>query len=157
MLDFYPYGGTDPLGMFRLFLNGTTDVLVPSLSVVFRWLLRLVSFLACWRQVNVTPIPNGPPSSSVGNYRPISITSVLCKVFERLVSVCLIQFMESSGVLPPTQFTYLEGLGTCDTLLCVSHILQSGLESGQEARIVQNGFSFDTVNHRGIDTELFSV
>ena len=35
---------------------------------------------------NVTPIPKGPPSSSVANYR---ITSVLSKVFERLVSVRL--------------------------------------------------------------------
>ena len=38
---------------------------------------RLGSFPASWRQVNITPIPKGPPSSSVANYRPISITSVL--------------------------------------------------------------------------------
>ena len=54
-------------------------------------------------------IPKGPPSSSVANYRPISI-SVLSKVFERLVSVRLGRFMERSGVLPTTQFAYLKGL-----------------------------------------------
>ena len=59
------------------------------LSVVFRWLVRLGSFPACRRQANVTPIPKGPPSSSGANYRPISITSVLSKVFELLVSVRL--------------------------------------------------------------------
>ena len=37
----------------------------------------------------MTPIPKGPPSASVANHRPISITSVLSKVFERLVSVRL--------------------------------------------------------------------
>ena len=47
------------------------------------------SFPACWRQANVTTIPKGPLSSSDANYRPISITSVLSKVFERLVSVRL--------------------------------------------------------------------
>ena len=43
-------------------------------------------------------------------------------------------------------------MGTCDALLCVSHTLQSALESGQEARIVQIDFSaaFDRVNHQGI-------
>ena len=84
-----PYGGTDPLGMFPLFLKRMADVLAPHLSVVFRWLLRPGSFPACWRQANVTPIPKGPSSSSVANYRPTSITPVLSKVFEHLVAVRL--------------------------------------------------------------------
>ena len=53
------------------------------------------------------------------------------------MSVRLGRFMERSGVLPTTLFAYRKGLGTCDALLCVSHTLQSALESGQEARIVQ--------------------
>ena len=46
---------------------------------------------------------------------------------------------------------YTKGLGTCDALLCVARTLQSALEMGQEARIVQIDFSaaFDRVNHRG--------
>ena len=114
---------------------------------MFRRLVRLGSLSACYRQANVTPIPKGPPSSSVANYRPISKTSVLSKVFERLVSVRLGRFMDRNGVLPITQFTYRKGLCTCVALLCMST-----LESGQEARIVQIDFSaaFDRVNHQGI-------
>ena len=97
MLDLDPYLGSDPLGMFPLFLKRTADVLAPRLSVVFRRLvcLGLGSFPACCRQANVTPIPKGPPSSSVANYRPISMTSALSKVCERLVPVRLGRFMES--------------------------------------------------------------
>ena len=87
-LDLNPYGGTDPLGMFPLFLKRTADVMAPHLCVVFRRLVCLGSVLACYRQVNVTPIPKGARTSSVDNNHPISITSVL-SVFERLVSVCL--------------------------------------------------------------------
>ena len=67
--------------------------------------------------------------------------------------------MERSGVLPTTQFAHRKGLGTCDALLCVSHTLQSALESGQQARIVQLDFSaaFDRVNHLGILYKLCSV
>ena len=67
--------------------------------------------------------------------------------------------MERSGLLPTTQFAYRKGLGTCDALLCVSHTLQSALESGQEARIMKIDFSaaFDTVNHRSILYKLCSV
>ena len=89
MLDLDPYGGTDPLGMFPLFLKRTADVMAPitsayyglsdqhimvetlhyGLSVVFRRLVRLGSVPACWRLANVTPIPKGAPSSTVPNYR----------------------------------------------------------------------------------------
>ena len=69
------------------------------------------------------------------------------------------RFIEHSGVLPTTLFAYRKGLGTCDALLCVSHTLQSALENGQEARIVQIDFSaaFDKVNHQGILYKLSSV
>ena len=77
-------------------------------------------------------------------------------MFQRLVSVHLGQFMESSGVLPTTQFAYRKGLGTCDALLSMSHTLQSALESWHEARIVQIDFSaaFERVNYQGIPYNL---
>ena len=60
--------------------------------------------------------------------------------------------MEYSGVLPTTQFAYRKVLGTCDALLCMSHTLQTALESRQTAKIVQVDFNaaFDKVNHQGI-------
>ena len=45
-------------------------------------------------------------SSPVANYQPIPETSVLSKVFERLVSVRLGRFVERSGVFPAIQFAY---------------------------------------------------
>ena len=66
LLDLDPDGGTDPSGMFPLFLiKRTADVMAPRLSVVFRLLVPLGSFPASWRQADVTPIPKSPPSSSV--------------------------------------------------------------------------------------------
>ena len=87
----------------------------PCPSVAFRRLVRLGSFPACWRHTNVTPIPKGQPSTSVANYRPISITSALSKMFERLVSVGIGRFMERGCVLLITNlFAYRKGLGTCN-------------------------------------------
>ena len=109
---------------------------------MFWCLVRLGSFPDCWRQANATPIQKGPPSSSVGNYGPISIASeLLSRAFEHLVSVHLGRFLERSDVLSTTKFAHRKGLGTSDAALCVSHTLQSALESGQEARIVQIDFS----------------
>ena len=113
------------------------------INIVFWRLVRLGSFLACWRLANVTQIPKGPPSS-VANYRPISITSVLCMVFERLVLIRLGRIIERSGVLPRTKFVYRKGLGTSHVFLRAFHTLQSALESAQKARIAQIAFiAFD--------------
>ena len=75
------------------------------------------------------------------------------------MSVHLGRFMEPIGVLLTTQFAYRKSLGTCDALLCVSPTLQSALENGQEARIMQIDFSaaFDRVNRMGILYKLCSV
>ena len=68
------------------------------------------------------------------------------------MSVSLGRFMERSGVLPNTKFAYRKGLGISHALFWLSHTLQSALEIGQEARIVQIDFSaaFNRINHRGI-------
>ena len=48
----------------------------------------------CWRSTNVIAIPNGAPSPDRENYHPISITLILSKVYEKLVSHKLSSFCE---------------------------------------------------------------
>ena len=157
--DLDEYGGTDPLGMFPLFLKKIADVLAPKLSIIFRKLIKLGSFPKCWRTANITPIPKGAASPNVANYRPISITPLLSKVYEKLLSSRLGRFFESGNVLPSNQFAYRKNLGTTDALLSISHILQEALECGHEARVVQIDFSaaFDRVNHSALLYKLRSV
>ena len=50
LLALDPYGGTDPWGMFPLFLKRTVDVMAPRLSAVLLRLVCLGNFPACWRQ-----------------------------------------------------------------------------------------------------------
>ena len=57
-------------------------------------------------------------------------------------------------MFPTTQFAYRKGLGICDALSCMSHTLQSALESGQEARIVQIDFSQPFI---GLTIRAFSI
>ena len=54
-------------------------------------------------------------------------------------------------MLPTSQVAYRKGLGTYDVFLCVSRTLQSALESGQEAWIIEFDFSaaFNRVHHVG--------
>ena len=85
LLDLDTYGGVDPLGVFPLFLK-VADIIARKLSIIFRKLIRLGLFLESWRSANVTAISNAAPSPDRENYRPVSITTILSKVNEKLVS-----------------------------------------------------------------------
>ena len=116
------------------------------ISCLFRRLLRCGGFPLEWRIADVTPIPNGPLSTLVCNYRPISITPVLSKVFERLIA------LRFGRVLPSHQYSYRKRLGTCDALHDIVCAGQLELDRGGELALVQIDFSaaFDRVNHRGL-------
>ena len=159
LLNLDSYGGTDPSGVFPLFFKKVAHVIACPLASVFRTMLRRGSFPLCWRVAHVTPVPKGSSSSFVSDYRPISITPVLSKVYEKLVASRLSRYLESSGVLPDSQYGFRKGLGTTDALLHASHVLQSALDHGHEAKIVQIDFSaaFDRVNHKGLLYKLKSV
>ncbi len=121
------HGGTDPLGMFPMFLKETATVLAPKLSAVFRRLILTGSFPICWRSANITAIPKGSPSADACNYRPISITPLLSKIFEHVISGRLSRYLEHSHFIPANQFAFRKNLGTTDALLCIVHKIQQAL------------------------------
>ena len=151
--------------MLHHFRKRTADVLAPRLRVVFRRLVRLGSVPVCWRQANVTPIPKGPPSSSIANHQPIFITSVLSYMFElwcRFVSddsnrndgVCF-----RNGVIHFACRKGLHGYLWCTFVRVIHCTLQSILQRGQEDRIVPIHFcaALDRINHQVILCKLGSV
>ena len=146
LLDLDPNGGVDPSGCFPMFFQRTASVLAPKLSRLFRRLLRCGELPLEWRIADVTPIPKTPLLALVCNYRPISITPVLSKVFERLISLRFGCFLERSGVLSSQQYSY--SLGTCNALLDIVCAGQMELDRGGELALVQNELSaaFDRVN-----------
>ena len=100
-----------------------------------------------------------PPSQTPSEYRPISITPILSKIFERLLVKCLFSFVNRLNVLPSTQFGLRKGLGICDALLHLIHDLQLALDKGFESRVVSSDFSsaLDSVNHAGLIFKLQSI
>ena len=126
--------------------------MAPKLAVIFRLLVRRASFPECWRSANITPIPKGSsPSIHPSDYRPISITPVLSKIYERLLAKRLIGFLNKNKLLPERQFGFRKGMSTSDALLCITHDLQTDLDRGNE-RLVSLDFSsaLDRVNHKAL-------
>ena len=108
---------------------------------------------------NVTAIPKSAPSPDRENYRPITITTILSKVYEKLVFHKLSSVCKKYVFLPAAQIAYRKGLGCTDALLTISHHLQKSLDTGMESHIVQLDFitAFHRVSHSGLLFELKSI
>ena len=93
------------------------------------------------------------------NYRPISITPILSKVYEKLVFHKQSSFCDKYGLLPAAQFAYRKFLSCTDALLTIFHHLQKSLDAVMESYIVQLYFSaaFDIVSHSGLLLKLKSI
>ena len=153
LLDLDNYGGMDPNGIFPLFLKKNAQLLAPKISTILRKLIRAGSFPSFWRSGNITPLPKGASASSdPSDYRPITITPVLSKIYEKLLYKRLSKYVENNNMLPNLQFGFRKGRGTCDALLTISSYLQRSLDRGLEARMVGLDFSaaFDRVNHSAL-------
>ena len=130
------------------------------MAVIFRALLRKGSFPVCWRTANVTPIPKGSsPSIHPGDYRPISITPVLSKIFERLPAKRLTRFLDINKLLPSSQFGFRKGLSTYDAFVCITHDMQIALDAGYESRVISLDFksAFGRVNHKALLSKVRSL
>ena len=153
MLELDPYGGAGPDGIFPLFFIKTAHVLAPKIAVIFRKMTRAGKFYLLWRMGNITPTSKTVTAgSSPSDYRPISITPILSKIYERLLAKRLNTFAECNNLFPNQQFGFRKGLGACDAVLTISDRVQRALDTGSEARLIGLDFSaaFDRVNHQAL-------
>lgn len=92
-----------------------------SLLQIFNKLFLEEKFPQSWRDAIMIPVlkKNKPPDIA-SSYRPISLTSIPCKIFERLIANRLQWYMETENVLPAWQSGFRKGRGTQDNLIFFS-------------------------------------
>ena len=75
-------------------------------------------FPTSWKQATIIPIPKpGKDSTDPSNYRPIALTSCLCKTLERMINTRLIWFLESNGLITNFQCGFRSKRSTVDHLV----------------------------------------
>ena len=80
-----------------------------------------------WKEAIIIPVAkHGKDPSSTDSYRPISLTSCVGKLLEKMVATRLNWFLESNGILTDTQFGFRQALSTTNPILNLqSEILQA--------------------------------
>ena len=93
-----------------------------------------------WKQAIIIPVPKpGKDPSDPSSYRPIALTSHLCKIMERMVTERLTYFLESKALLSPCQSGFRKGRNTMDSVLC----LESDIRKAQTNKEVVVSVFFD--------------
>ena len=69
-----------------------------------------------WKDAEVRPIFKKGKKTSPGNYRPVSLTSVVCKLFEGFIRDALCNHFISNNILSVDQYGFCKGR-SCTTQL----------------------------------------
>ena len=71
-----------------------------------------------WKEAIVIPVPKpGRDSTNPANYRPIALTSCICKTMERMVNDRLVWFLEKNKLIATVQSGFRKQRGTLDHLV----------------------------------------
>ena len=89
--------GPDRLG--PLLLQKLREEIAPILQVLFESSLRTGKLPMDWCRALVTSIFKKEDKSSAANYRPISLTCILCKVLEHIIASNLVKHMDKHDLV----------------------------------------------------------
>ena len=131
-------------------LSEIRQVLVEPLLSIFQTSVKACKIPDPWRDANITAIFKKGDKHVAGNYRPVSLTSICCKLLESFVRDALIKFMKDNKLFSKKQFGFLSGRSTVLQLLKVLDRWTKILDGGGSVDVIYCDFrkAFDTVPHR---------
>ena len=121
------------------------------------------SFPSIWKTSSIIPIHKmGKPLDSPASFRPISLTSCVSKLFERIILSRLLFFMESNSILSPRQAGFRPGRSTLDQVLFFSQSISDGFNKPRPgSRTILSTIDFskalDSVSHPALFYKLISA
>ncbi|GAB0206514.1 hypothetical protein GRJ2_003117000 [Grus japonensis] len=106
-LDTHKSMGLD--GTHPRVLRELAEVLTKLLSIIYQqsWLTGEVP--VDWRLANVMPIYKKGRKEDLGNYGPVSLTSVPGKVMEQIILSAITQYIQDNLVIRPSQHGFMKG------------------------------------------------
>ena len=121
------------------------------------------TFPSCWKPTIIIPIHKpGKPTSSPFSFRPISLTSCISKLFERLILSRLTFHLESNYLLSTCQASFRPGRSSLNKILTLSQSIWDGFQKKKppdQTILASIDFFevFDSVWHSALFQELLSL
>ena len=133
-------------------LKELNNELSPIFTILFQASVNQGKVPKDWKLANVTPLFKKGDKSDPGNYRPVSLTSITCKILEHIIYSSIVNHLDKNNVLCPHQHGFRKNR-SCETqLIGLIDDLSKGLDGNTQIDAILLDFSkaFDKVHHTSL-------
>ena len=130
-------------------LKDSLNVIAEPLTFLINAFLEQGKFPNHLERAHVVPIYKNGDAEEPNNYRPISITSALSKVFEKLICNQILEHLERNNLLSQIQFGFRAKYSTTDALLYATEKIRSDIDNNKmvAAAFLDLSKAFDSISH----------
>jgi hypothetical protein len=114
---------------------------------------------AIWKTAIVCPVfKKGDPSQPI-NYRPISLTCIICKVMEAIINKYLSGYLRKNNLITESQFGFISRRSTCTQLLSTLNTWTTAVNNKfkVDAIFIDFAKAFDSVCHSKLICKLEAI
>ena len=146
-------------GLPPLVIKKLARCLSTPLSSMFTSFLSVGKLPSEWKTAVVTPIYKSGLASDCSNYRPVSLTSVICKIMERIIANDVLVYLRKNNLLSRAQHGFLSKRSTVTNLLeCLSDwTLGIKCKYNTDVIYIDYAKAFDTVCHSKLLCKLSAI
>ena len=153
-----PYKAAGPDGVSSRFLKLFSNEISPGLTLVIQASLNQSQIPEDWRHALVAPVfkPGKNDKSKASNYRPISLTSISCKIMEHIIHSSIISHLDTTNTLTDTQHGFRKNRSCESQLILTIQDLAKSLNEAKQIDSILLDFSkaFDKVDHNKLCLKL---
>ena len=138
------------------FLKEFAAELKPTMTLIFQAFLQQGQVPDDWKQANVAPIFKKGDDSTAASYKPISLTSVCCKILEHIIHSQIMRHLDIHQILSDQQHGFRKN-GSCESqlILTVQDLATALVENEQmDAILLYFSRAFDKVSHQRLAIKL---
>ena len=139
-----------------LLLIKLVDHVAGPLAMLMNRTLQYGSLPKDWKKAFVSPIYKKGARNIAENYRPISLTSVVCKLMEKFIKDTVLNYLIENNLLSKKQFGFVSGRSTVTQLLNYIDKCAETISNGGVVDSIYFDFSkaFDTVPHQRLSVKM---
>lgn len=138
-----------PDGITNEVLKASVEYTTQPLSYLINLALSTGKFPSNLKTATIKPLFKGGDKSKLTNYRPISLTSSIAKIFEKVLKNRLVSYLDKNNVISKNQFGFQQNKSTQDAIAKLTSIIYEAVDKKKACLgvFVDLAKAFDTVNH----------